>query len=90
MTKILLIEDEPVLNRELKRVLEFEGYEVTPAEDAARGLAAVKGGDFELVLTDLKLPGASGMDVVRKVNHSAAGGQKLTPPVQILNVEVKK
>jgi peptidyl-prolyl cis-trans isomerase A (cyclophilin A) len=32
----------------------------------------------------------SGMDVVRKINQSAADGQKLTPPVRILNIEVKK
>src|SRR6185436_9624455 len=70
MSKVLLIEDEQSLASALQRVLEVEGYEVTTATDPAKGLAHARKGDFEVVVTDLKMPGLSGMDVIKDLHEN--------------------
>lgn len=69
MARILVIDDEVSLREFLEILLKREGHEVSTAEDAVAGIAALKGGDFELVLTDLNTPNGSGMDVLKHVNE---------------------
>jgi len=64
---ILLIDDEAIALTNLTHVLEREGYRVTACKDGIAGVAALKKADFDLVLTDLKMPGIDGMDVLREV-----------------------
>src|SRR6267154_1868940 len=61
MSKVLLIEDEKTLASALQRVLEVGGHEVFAALDSKQGLAAARTGDFQVVVTDLKMPGLTGM-----------------------------
>src|SRR5438477_6461890 len=70
MSKVLLIEDEKTLASALQRVLETEGHEVTAATDSQEGLAAAREGDFQVVVTDLKMPGVSGMDVIKVLHET--------------------
>jgi DNA-binding NtrC family response regulator len=70
VSKVLLIEDENSLAAALQRVLEVEGYEVVTAGDPAHGLDEARNGDFQVVVTDLKMPGISGMDVIRNLHQS--------------------
>ena len=62
--RILIVEDRDSLRRMLERALSQEGYEVTAAADAQAGIRWVDERPFDLVLTDLKLPDASGMEVL--------------------------
>jgi DNA-binding NtrC family response regulator len=62
--RILLVEDRDSLRRMLERALAQEGYTVEPAADAASGIRLVERQDFDLVLTDLKLPDGSGLQVL--------------------------
>jgi len=62
--KILLVEDEKITRVSLARTLEKAGHAVTPCETAAAALEALGGGSWDVVLTDLKLPRGSGMDVL--------------------------
>ncbi len=64
--RILLIDDEAIALTNLTHVLEREGYEVTACKDGESGLAALAKGQFDLVLTDLKMPGLDGMEVLRR------------------------
>ena len=64
---ILLIDDEAIALTNLTHVLKREGYAVTACKDGESGLAALARTDFDLVLTDLKMPGIDGMDVLREV-----------------------
>jgi len=68
--KILLIEDDPSITSALKKELQTEGYYVSTATRGDDGLAQARENSWEVVLTDLKLPGLSGLEVVRQL-HAA-------------------
>ncbi len=67
--RILLVEDERMTRVALAGTLEREGHLVTACADGAAGLAAIGAGEFDVVLTDLKLPGAGGLDLLREVQN---------------------
>jgi DNA-binding NtrC family response regulator len=62
--RILLVEDRESLRRMLERALTGEGYEVVAAADGEAAMARLGERTFDLVLTDLKLPAASGLEVL--------------------------
>jgi DNA-binding NtrC family response regulator len=62
--RILVVEDRDSLRRMLHAALSQEGYAVTTAADGRAGIEKATAGGFELVLTDLKLPHASGLEVL--------------------------
>jgi len=68
--KILLIEDDASIVSGLKKELQVEGYEVAVAERGDHGLAQAKEQAFDVVITDLKMPGLSGLDLVEQL-HAA-------------------
>ena len=61
---ILAIDDDPAVRQGLTEILEAEGHRITAAADAEEGLALLENQVFDLVLTDLSLPGLGGMDVL--------------------------
>ncbi|HWD00824.1 MAG TPA: sigma-54 dependent transcriptional regulator [Candidatus Sulfopaludibacter sp.] len=67
--RILVVDDEPGIRQSLSGVLEDEGYSVEAAEDGETCLAALPGGDFELVLLDIWLPGIDGMEVLTRIQE---------------------
>ncbi len=66
MEPILLVEDKAELRAVLRKALEKAGYVVDDAPDGNAGIDRVRKRRYLLVLTDLKLPGASGIDVLRE------------------------
>jgi DNA-binding NtrC family response regulator len=68
---VLLIDDEAIALSNLTHVFEREGYEVTACNNGESGLAAMQSTEFDLVLTDLRMPGIDGMDVLRHVRETA-------------------
>jgi nitrogen regulation protein NR(I) len=67
---ILLIEDDRSTASALQKVLQDEGYAVTVAGRGDQGLTQARQRQCDLVITDLKLPGLSGMDLIAQL-HSA-------------------
>jgi nitrogen regulation protein NR(I) len=65
---ILLIEDDARIADELRRVLEGEGWKVLVSETGEAGLAQAAKGGCDLVITDFRLPGASGLEVLRRLH----------------------
>jgi DNA-binding NtrC family response regulator len=65
MADILLVEDKESLRRVLRLTLESAGYAVAEAEDARAAAQALAREPFRLVLTDLRMPHGSGLDVLR-------------------------
>src|SRR2546423_1743071 len=65
MPDVLLVEDKESLRRVLRLTLESAGYSVAEAEDARAAAQALAREPFRLVLTDLRMPHGSGLDVLR-------------------------
>ncbi len=70
---VLVIDDEAVVREGVRRVLEANGLRVATAADAAAGLAHPALAACRLVLCDLMLPDASGLDVVREIARRRPG-----------------
>lgn len=68
--QVLLIDDEVIALTNLTTVLEREGYAVTACKTGEEGLAAMQYTAFDLVLTDLRMPGIDGMDVLRHIRET--------------------
>src|SRR2546427_9388371 len=66
--KILLIEDDTGIAGGLKKELQVEGYEVAVAGRGDNGLAQAKEQPFDVVITDLKMPGLSGLELVERLH----------------------
>ncbi|MEA2435058.1 MAG: cyclic di-GMP phosphodiesterase [Actinomycetota bacterium] len=62
--RLLIVDDEAGVRRLLKRVLTRAGYECEEAGDSNEARQLVASGDFALVLTDMNMPGDSGMDLI--------------------------
>jgi len=70
MEAILLVEDKPELRAMLRKALEKAGYTVDEAPDGTSAVDKVRNKRYLTVLTDLKLPGASGLDVLREARRA--------------------
>jgi signal transduction histidine kinase/DNA-binding response OmpR family regulator len=64
--KILLVDDEKGMCDSLKTLLEMEGYDVEATTDSTRALELLGEIDFDLVITDIKMPRVSGLEILRK------------------------
>lgn len=80
MRNILVIDDEEVLSRTLSRALNRIGFNVDTAKDGIEGIVKFNNEIFDLVITDIRMPGADGIDVVRHIRDSL---RKTTPVVGI-------
>jgi two-component system NtrC family sensor kinase len=66
-TPVLIIDDEQAVLDGLREFLEDEGYEVHEAQDGSAGLAVFRTVKPDLVLTDLRMPGMSGIEVIHEI-----------------------
>jgi two-component system response regulator RegA len=64
---ILIVEDDDVFRRRLAQAFRDRGYDVQEARDADEALAAARHDTPEFVVVDLRMPGRSGLDVVREL-----------------------
>ncbi|WP_141331590.1 sigma-54 dependent transcriptional regulator [Myxococcus sp. AB025B] len=64
MSRILVIEDEPIIRTELRRLLVRAGHDVSEAGAVQEAASDYALDSFDLVLSDLRLPGAPGTDVI--------------------------
>ncbi|HEY7676418.1 MAG TPA: sigma-54 dependent transcriptional regulator [Candidatus Methylomirabilis sp.] len=69
---ILVVDDEPAFRLFVSTVLRDAGYEVTAAQHGAEALALLGARHFHLVLTDLRMPDVSGMEVLEAVRRDSA------------------
>lgn len=66
MAKILIIEDDTKIRSSLKEILAEKGHQVEEAADGAEGLKKLETGDYQLCLSDIKMPKMDGMEVLTK------------------------
>jgi CheY-like chemotaxis protein len=67
--RILVVDDDAVFRDELGELLQDDGHTITTAPSMAKAVEALEGGEYDLVLTDLKMPRQSGLDLLREVRH---------------------
>jgi len=67
--RILVVDDEQNSREGLTKILMKEGYEVVAAESGETALDEAKKQDFDLVITDLRMPEISGIDVLEKIRE---------------------
>jgi DNA-binding NtrC family response regulator len=72
MEPLLLVEDKNELRTMLRKALERSGYTVDEAPDGTAAIQKVRARRYLLVITDLKMPGASGLDVLRETKRADA------------------
>lgn len=70
MIKILIIDDEKAIRRSIKEILEFEKYAVDEAEDGVQGLAMATANNYDVILSDIKMPKMDGLELQNKLNES--------------------
>jgi DNA-binding response OmpR family regulator len=70
MSSVLVIDDEPEIASLVTRVLTAHGLDAEAATDPVRGRALAIGGDHDLVLLDLTMPGVSGLGVLRAATEA--------------------
>lgn len=66
---ILVIDDEEEIRNSLSEILSLEGHNVTLAQDGKEGLLTFKTHEFDMVLTDLGMPGMSGWQLARAIKE---------------------
>jgi DNA-binding NtrC family response regulator len=66
---ILIVEDEETLRESIKRIFTKEGYAVDAAESAERGLALLETGVYDVIISDIILPGMDGIEMLTRVRE---------------------
>jgi DNA-binding NtrC family response regulator len=72
---VMVLDDEPIVGERLKPVLESEGFAVEVFTDSTAALERLKQKTFSVLVTDMKMHGPSGMDILRFVQEAAAPTQ---------------
>lgn len=67
--RILLIDDEPNIKLLLAKILGLEGFKVDTAENGTEGLGMLQKNDYEIVITDVKLPDINGVTLVKTIKN---------------------
>jgi two-component system response regulator PilR (NtrC family) len=66
---ILVVDDEPASRESLSDILSDEGYETAVAANGKEALAALETNDFDLVITDLRMPEMDGVELLKQIRH---------------------
>jgi DNA-binding NtrC family response regulator len=64
---VLVIDDDAVVGRSFDRVLSGKGYEVDTARNGEEGLRDIDAQDYDVVFTDIKMPGMDGLEVAERI-----------------------
>ena len=65
--KVLVVDDDPVIARSFDRVLSGKGYAVITARDGNEALRKLRDEKYDVVFTDIKMPGMSGIEVAERI-----------------------
>jgi len=67
--KVLVVDDDPVVGKSFDRVLSGKGYAVITAGSAQEALNKLEAEDYDVVFTDIKMPGMSGLEMAERVKQ---------------------
>ncbi len=69
LRKVLVVDDDPVVGKSFDRVLSAKGYAVITAGNAQEALGKLDAEDYDVVFTDIKMPGMSGLEMAEQVKQ---------------------
>lgn len=75
--KILIVDDDAIVVHSCRRILEAEGMEIQAANNVEKGLAILTAEKVDLMLTDIKMPGQDGFELIKQA-------RKIRPEMPIL------
>ncbi|MDD5448645.1 MAG: response regulator transcription factor [Actinomycetota bacterium] len=78
---VLIVEDDPLVSELLAKAFRLEGYEVDVARDGEEGLRKAQGGESDLILLDILLPGIDGWEVLTQLRRNPRS--KDTPVIMV-------
>ena len=79
MLSVLLVDDDALLRETLADALTVAGIAVSEADNGATALAMIEGGGFDVVITDLFMPGVDGLELLMGLQRAA-----ITTPVIVM------
>lgn len=84
--KLLIAEDDPLLLKSLGFYLEKKGYEVSLVNDGRDAISQIKETEFDLIITDLNMPFASGLEIISLVRNEL---KRETPIIMLTSVGIE-
>jgi len=84
MTKVLIVEDDPLMSRMYQKIFTFEKYEVEMAGDGEEGLAKAATVNPTIILCDVMMPKMNGLEVLEKLKANPA--TKAIPVIMLTNL----
>jgi DNA-binding NtrC family response regulator len=69
--KILVVDDDAIVVKSCKRILEAEGFEISAVSSADQAIEVIKNYDFDLLLIDIKMPKHDGFFLMREIKKDA-------------------
>lgn len=84
MTKIAIIEDDPVISQMYRMKFEAEGFDVQLADNGARGVSMVESFEPDIILLDMQMPKMSGDEALMEIR--AADWGKSIPVIVLTNL----
>ncbi|MGI9133944.1 MAG: response regulator, partial [Rhodoferax sp.] len=67
LRQVLVVDDDPVVGKSFNRVLSQKGYVVVTAENAAQALEKMREQEYDVVFSDIKMPGMSGIELAEQI-----------------------
>ncbi|OGW84441.1 MAG: hypothetical protein A3C35_02820 [Omnitrophica bacterium RIFCSPHIGHO2_02_FULL_46_11] len=67
MRKILVLDDDPLVLKSVEQILKREGYEAEYVQNAQEAIDKAKKESFDLVISDIRMPGKNGVEAVREM-----------------------
>ena len=68
--KVLVVDDDPVVGKSFDRVLSGKGYAVITARNGEEALQKLRNETYDVVFTDIKMPGMNGLEVAERIRES--------------------
>ena len=67
LKRVLVVDDDPVVGKSFNRVWSQKGYVVVTAQDGREALSKLQDGDYDVVFTDIRMPGMDGLELAEQV-----------------------
>ncbi len=78
--KVLIIEDEQIITKSLQKLLKKEGFIVEIANSGEAALEKIPGQDFDLIVSDIRMPDMDGIETIKEIRSRLAQANKKPVP----------